>query len=208
LLIDYSRPVWSDFLLPAGNLRDISREMRRANIVIVTKCPRDIKDSEILAFSERVKLSSKAKVFFSTYNYGDPVPVFLKNRGNLIKPKKVIGLAGIANPLPFKKHLINNYNLSHFYTFPDHHPFSKREIWSIFEKFSNENNEPICILTTEKDAVRIRGIDIGSFDVASCFFYIPIQVGFINNNEVEFNNIVEEYVRANKANYREHQVTG
>lgn len=204
LLIDYSRPVWSDFLLPAGNLRDISREIRRANIVIVTKCPKDIKDSEILAFSKRVEVSSNAKVFFSMYNYGEPIPVFQGNRKNEFQTKKVIGLAGIANPLPFKKHLIDNYNLADFYAFPDHHAFSKKEIWAIFEKFSKKSNEEFCILTTEKDAARIRGIDIGSYNMALRFFYIPIQVGFLNNNKVEFNNIVEEYVRTGKANYRVH----
>ncbi len=204
LLIDYSRPVWSDFLLPAGNLRDISREMRRANVVVVTKCPKDIKDSEILAFSKRVEVSSNARVFFSTYNYGEPIPVFQENCKNEVPTKKVVGLAGIANPLPFKNHLIENYNLTEFHTFSDHHAFSKKEIWAIFEKFSKKGNEELCILTTEKDATRIRGIDIGSFDMASRFFYIPIQVGFLNYNEVEFNNIVEEYVRADKTNYRVH----
>ncbi len=204
LLIDYSRPVWSDFLLPAGNLRDISREIRRANVVIVTKCPKDIKDSEILAFSNRLEVSSNARVFFSTYDYGEPIPVFQENGKNELQTKKVIGLAGIANPLPFKKHLIDNFKLAEFHTFPDHHAFSKKEIWAIFEKFSKKSNEEFCILTTEKDASRIKGIDIGNCNMALRFFYIPIQVGFLNNNEVEFNNIVEEYVRTGKANYRVH----
>lgn len=205
VLIDYSRPVWSDYLLPAGNLRDLNRELRRAQVVLVTKCPGSIGNNEMQGFKDRIGHKTPARLFFTTYAYGAPTPVFEgKSDKMLVSGTGVVGLAGIANPVPFREHLSRSFALRAFYSFPDHHLFSKSEIWSIFERFSRKAQERVVVVTTEKDAMRIRGIDFQDDLLKASLYFIPIRVEFLNGEEVEFNRIVENYVRTGQANNRVH----
>ncbi len=81
--------------------------------------------------------------------------------------------------------------------FSDHHFFTKKEIQTIFDKFSKINSENKVLLTTEKDAMRLRSIEGLNDEFKSKLFYVPVTVEILGNSQVEFNNKIISYVRAN-----------
>lgn len=196
LMVDYSRPVYSDFFLPAGNLRDSISEIRRANIVIVSKCPDNLTTPEQNLIAKRLKIKQNQDIYFTSVSYGKPKAVFNNCEDCLFNPNTAIfALSGVANPKPFIHQLQKNYKLVGKKTFADHHNFTVKEILSIFEVTSND----VKLVTTEKDAARIRGLNLPS-DVKSRIYYLPLEVYFINNDENRFNSQIINYVRENKPN--------
>lgn len=199
LLVDYSRPVWNDFFLPTGNLRDSFRERRRADIVVFTKCPRSVSVLQMQAAIRSMKLKGHQKVYFSTFCYGSPLPVFSNENHEKIVEKSTMAIAfsGIAKPLPFFSYVESISQLHETMVFSDHHFFSKKEIQTIFDKFSKINTENKVLLTTEKDAMRIRNLEGFDAEIKSKLFYIPVKVKLLGDNQAEFNNKIINYVRGN-----------
>ncbi|NOU17711.1 MAG: tetraacyldisaccharide 4'-kinase [Bacteroidales bacterium] len=197
LLIDFNRPITSDYFLPMGRLRDSVKEKRRADIVIISKCPLDLSHEAKLLLSKRLKLSSKQSIYFTTMIYGEPIPVFKEYRINLElkKEQEIFAFAGIANPTFFFSHLENKANLIEKHTFPDHFAFTKNKIYPIFDSYLRSKANSKAIITTEKDATRLRGIPSLDEEFKKSIFYIPIEVKFVDDQEIIFNNQILTYAR-------------
>jgi tetraacyldisaccharide 4'-kinase len=199
LLIDYNQPVTSDFFLPMGRLRDSLKEKRRANIVIVSKCPSDLSQESKASIAAKLKLEPNQSIYFTTIKYGDPIPVFLEfgTHLELNKGKEIFALAGIANPTFFFSYLEKKSNLIEKHTFPDHYSFTKKQIYSIFDAYLKNRSINKAIVTTEKDAARLRGIPSLDEEFMKSLFFIPIEVEFLDNQENNFNNQILTYARKN-----------
>jgi len=201
LMVDYNRPIYSDFLLPAGNLRDSIAEVKRADIIIVSKCPVNLSLEEQHVIAQRLKIRQNQTIYFTSVKYGEPSVVFANGEGfSFNLNTSIFAISGIANPRPFFNQLEKNYKLTGTKIFADHHNFSVKEILSIFEIASNDT----LLVTTEKDAARIRGLNLPS-DVKRRVYYLPLEVYFLGNSEKRFNSQIVEYVRENKANGNIHQ---
>lgn len=151
LLCDFNKPYFSDFMLPTGNLREFRSGEKRADIVIVTKCPSDLPQKEKEYFQHKIKLQ-KENVFFSTIHYSE-----WETFSNLELPmevKNIILVTGIANPKPLERHLSDTFSLKSV-IFPDHHSFTQADIDNIHEIFGNFASDKTILLTTEKDAMRL-----------------------------------------------------
>lgn len=162
---------YRDLILPTGNLRESRRGASRADLIIITKCPRDL--SEIEQQNIKEKIGAKVPVFFSFIDYDDLV--FNQNESK--KLSEVISLdklvvAGIAKPEPFFKYL-NAVN-DECMVFPDHHFFTEKDIQQIEEKAKNK-----IIITTEKDYVRL-----SNQNLKAPIYYLPIKSSFVTNNEL------------------------
>ncbi len=198
LLIDYVRPIFKDFMMPTGNLREFPQGKKRANIIIITKCPTDISDIEKEKFTQKLKLNKNQRIYFSSFSYGDAKPVFSTEIENnfCLKDKNILLLSGIANPLPLKKYLEVQGAVVKMLNFADHHQFTNNDIAKIttqYELFSKDNS---CIITTEKDSVRLKdGLDIPA-ELRQQLYFIPIKVQILAN-EVEFNQLIKDYVGKN-----------
>jgi tetraacyldisaccharide 4'-kinase len=199
LLIDFNRPISSDYFLPMGRLRDSVKEKRRADIVIISKCPFDLSPELRIHLSKKLKLSSKQSIYFTTMVYGEPIPVFKEYRINLEleKEQEIYAFAGIANPTFFFSHIENKANLIEKHTFPDHFTFTKNKIYPIFDSYLGSKANRKAIVTTEKDAARLRGIPSLDEEFKKSTFYIPIEVKFIDDQEIIFNNQILNYARKN-----------
>ena len=134
LLMDFSRPVYEDSLLPLGRLRENPRQIDRAEMVVVTKCPSDLSPLQFRLMSKKLDLMPYQSLFFSTFNYGLPEPVFPDDNpyhvslSSLTERDTVLLVTGIANPRGFVRHF-NRYPfrvvVSHF---PDHHDFEREDL--------------------------------------------------------------------------------
>ena len=202
LLVDYHRLIIYDKLLPAGRLREPQSGKARADIVIITKCPKDMKPMEYRVIIKAMNLYPYQQLFFTTLEYDNLRPMFCGEE----RPLKSIGrnenillLTGIASP----KQMI--YDLKEYsgnitpLTFPDHHQFTNNDIERINEAFKAMPS-PKTIITTEKDNARLFGMDGLSDEVRHNMYMLPVRIKFMLEQEEEFNNKIIGYVQKNSKN--------
>ncbi len=198
LLTDYNRLFTRDHYLPMGRLRDCPAEKKRADIVVVTKCPHDISIDEQVAITRELALGPEQPVYFTTFEYGSQYPVFsdYKNTLSLSKDTYTIALAGIANPSGFFEYVAAQTTMVEAIAFPDHHAYTVREIKAIFERLSKVDAPTKAIITTEKDAVRLSDLPL-HVDIQSALYFVSIDVVFVDGKSVEFNKQILKYARKN-----------
>ncbi|MBF0695133.1 MAG: tetraacyldisaccharide 4'-kinase [Flavobacterium sp.] len=181
LLTAYNDLYSDDYLLPMGNLREASSGSKRADVVIVTKCPQELSESEQVTTIRKLKIASHQQIYFSKVAYDDKV---LSNDGHLtvsdIKKVPKLLVAGIAKPKPFFDFLKSNDD--QVLEFPDHHDFSSGDISAILKKAEGR-----LIITTEKDYVRLKG-KLPS----SQLYYLAIRSRILDSEN--FNKTILNYV--------------
>ena len=209
LLVDYHRLVIYDALLPAGRLREPLSGKDRADIVIVTKCPAELKPMDFRVMSKAMNLFPYQRLYFTALRYDRLQPLFGNLTGNdteeplqhleSLKERHVLLLTGIASPRqmvedlqPYTAHLTA-------LSFPDHHSFTKKDIQQLNDAFASLPT-PRCVVTTEKDAARLATIEGLSADVRSHLYVLPVRIEFLLDQEVNFNENIINYVRTNSRN--------
>lgn len=181
LLSDYSRPFYKDLVLPAGRLRESRKGADRADAVIVTKCPELLSAAEQDAIRNNVRrYAGKDKpVYFTTIKYLKPVPVFKKVEDI---PKKIVFFAGIANSSPVIEKISKDFDLLESVKFSDHHTYTLKDVKNLIAKATEFGNDT-GLLTTEKDMVRLLTPEFSEMLKAIPFFYIPIEVKFLEGKQ-------------------------
>ena len=155
LLTEYRDLFTRDFILPAGNLRDIKASYKRADIIIVTKCKSHLTEEEKDKLTDEIKPLPHQKIFFTKIEYGSPYHLFNKNEKFLSPDTNILLICGIANPKPIKE-ILNTYAATYdMMQFRDHHIFDIGDLKEIKDQFEKLNTENKIILTTEKDGVRL-----------------------------------------------------
>lgn len=202
LLIDYNNSIFDDFILPLGRLREFPSARERADIIIITKCPEELKPIDQRVLSNKMKMYASQKVYFTHMRYGEPVALFPSlakkiSKDDLLK-SKMLAISGIANEAPFIGHIQKIGELSDKMIFPDHHNYTVMEMHQLIEKFSAINAKNKYIITTAKDAMKIKQFKELDEEIKSAFYYIPVYVAFHENEEKVFNQYITSYVRNNK----------
>lgn len=188
LLTSYGDLYEDDFMLPTGNLRESRSGAKRANIVIVTKCPSNLSLDEQNRIKSKLKLSPNQELYFSCIEYDE----FIYSENKKMKVSDIqnvdkLLLAGIAKPEPFFAYLHSKNEESMI--FPDHHHFDEKDILDIKNKSQNK-----IIITTEKDFVRLK-----ESLPSSQLFYLPIQTAFLSGSE-NFDKTIINYVGTSTGN--------
>lgn len=182
LLTEYGDPYCDDHVLPFGNLREGRRGRRRADIVVVTKCPDTLSDEEQQQMRRRLKLDERQQLFFSHISYAEPVAVYDAVMPDAVE--EVVLVTGIAHPEPLVRYLEKEYRVHHL-RFADHHPFGKDDCERIIETYNRLKNSRTVVFTTEKDAARMRDAEVRKYLQPLPLFYIPIGVKFENSQLFE-----------------------
>ena len=203
LLVDYHRLVIYDTLLPAGRLREPLNGKDRADVVIVTKCPKDLKPMEYRVLTRAMNVYPYQQLYFTTLEYDELCPVFSK-AGNVpqlsaLKDINVMLLTGIASPQQIEHDLAPYTSHLTPLTFPDHHQFRQKDIQLINDTFAAMPS-PKCIITTEKDTTRLLTAQGLSDEVRNNLFMLPVRISFMQDQEEVFNNYIIGYVRKNSRN--------
>lgn len=201
LLIDINRPIWNDCILPFGRLRESASGARRADIVIMTKCPPSIKKEEMEKCRAMLGTKKETPLFFSTIEYGAHYPVFpnettLEERS--LEGANILLVTGIANPAPLKKELETKGAQVTLMQYADHHNFSSGDYEEIAKEFGKLNGRKI-IITTEKDTARLRHAALPKV-IKENIHAIPIVIKILDNKEKMFNQIITDYVTENRRN--------
>ena len=210
LLVDYHRLIIYDKLLPVGRLREPMKGKDRADIVIVTKCPKDLKPMEFRVIRKAMDLYPYQHLYFTTIDYQQPQPVFPGEAqpvsatiNEALRQQHVLLLTGIASPRQLQedlKALHVDCASTTALTYPDHHSFSEKDVNHINTVFA-QMAAPKIIVTTEKDAVRLAAAEGLSSDVRQRLFSLPISIRFMQEEQAEmFDNFIVGYVRKNSRN--------
>lgn len=205
LLSDYSRPMKHDNLLPYGSLRENKKNSSRADNIIITKTPAEISPERMKLLADDTDKLPDQKIYFTAIKYHSPIPVFEKNEKillpawNSFPDNGAVVVTGIANPHPFLEHIKRYFSGIVHLRFPDHHNFTVNDILKISSAWNELNSANRYILTTEKDAVRIRELASIPESLKSSFYYVPVGIEFLKGRE-EFEKTIIDYVRANKRN--------
>jgi tetraacyldisaccharide 4'-kinase len=203
MLTDYFNPYWNDQLLPVGNLRDSKSQVRRADIVIVSKTPKSISPIKKRIIKKELKLFPYQNLFFTTIKYGDIVPFGEKVFEKIDETYSVLMLTGIAKSSHLKSHLKSSFSELISLRYPDHHAFTKSDVNHIVETFEKMPSTKKILITTLKDAVRLKDNIIFAELSKLPIYYQPIEVGFLNiDDQVQFNELISKYVRNAKGDGR------
>ena len=201
LLVDYHRLIIYDKLLPAGRLREPVSGKNRANFVIITKCPKDLRPMEFRVLAKTMDLYPYQSLFFTTLDYDNLKGIFNKEELPLekIREQNVLLFTGIASPRQMIEDLTPLCKSIQPITFIDHHQFASKDIERINNTFSSMPSQKL-IITTEKDAARLEGQEGFSEEVRNNIYVLPIHISFMHEDEETFNNKIISYVRKNSRN--------
>lgn len=182
LLTEYGDPYCNDHILPFGNLREGRRGRRRADIVVVTKCPEKLNDEEQQEMRRKLRLDDRQQLFFSHISYAEPVAVYDAVMADAVE--EVVLVTGIAHPEPLVRYLEKKYRVHHL-RFADHHPFGADDCQRIADAYEALPSQRKVVITTEKDAVRMLADQAREWLSKLPVFYVPIKVDILGQQEFD-----------------------
>ncbi len=206
LLTDYANLYTHDSILPGGNLRESKHGFKRADIILVTKCPDDISDIGIRLLEKEFVVLPHQHLFFSTFEYGNLQPVFAYQSAEDSEAEiadeitSVLIVSGIANPATMIEKLSGIYQNIDTLSFPDHYNFKPSDYKLIENTFKKINHPRKIIVTTEKDAARFVSDKNFPAELKQYLFALPIKVKILNQQENIFKNKILNYVTENSRN--------
>jgi tetraacyldisaccharide 4'-kinase len=192
LLTDCSNLFTRDWWLPSGDLRDAPSSYRRADVIVVTKCPEDLSDDQRRAIAIEIDPQPHQRIFFSSIRYGQLYHITRRTAGVVDEEVEVLLVTGIANPAPLKRWLNERSKTYYELAYSDHHIFSIDDLNAMIRRFSGITAEKKLILTTEKDAVRL--IKFKQELENWPFYVLPIEPGFLFGDENRFADVIIKFI--------------
>jgi tetraacyldisaccharide 4'-kinase len=184
VLTPYDSPFSQDYLLPMGRLRESRAGAKRADVVVVTKCPAELSldEKNKLAQSLSPYLNADALLLYSSTSYGEPYQVCGPERTDITS---VLALAGLADNEPFFSYCNQKFSLVDTFSFADHYAYNPEDAVRILEVLGQEKGQHAVLLTTEKDAVKLKSLAATEMWSKIPIFALPIHVALDPNQEVQ-----------------------
>ncbi|HAI83329.1 MAG TPA: tetraacyldisaccharide 4'-kinase [Chitinophagaceae bacterium] len=184
LLTEYSNLFTQDYFLPTGDLRDMRASYKRAQVIVVTKCPADITTEQKNTIIKSISPLPHQKVYFATIQYGIPYHIYTQVQQPINETHEILLVCGIANPKPLKQYLHEHASTYYQLDFSDHHIFNIDDLNEIQKKFAAIDSENKYMLTTEKDAVRLYKFKEELANIP--LFVLPIEHKILFNEAAAF----------------------
>jgi tetraacyldisaccharide 4'-kinase len=204
LLTTYDLPFWKDQLFPVGWLREAKKNHKRADIIIVTKCPRPFTAQMQSELADSFTPMPNQKMFYTSFRYGTPYQ-FLNpaNRREVTKSTVVLLFSGIAQGQYLKEELDNKAEEVIWMEYDDHYSYEQRDLVDLRTAFVNLEEEDKMIITTEKDVVRLEPYMKWIVQEGLTIYCQPVTVEFTGSNKNEFDNLVFQYINYYKSDENE-----
>ena len=192
VLTAYNNLFTRDLMMPAGDLRDVKVSMKRADIIIVTKCSSELTVEEKRLIIKEIEPLDNQSVFFTEIVYGKPYHLFNNQQAVIDRTTNVLLLCGIANPRPLKDYLGSSFLSYDMLRYPDHHIFNSDDLADIKKQFAKIQHINKIILTTEKDAVRLVKFaeELKDFPI----YVLPIEHSFMFGEAAAFDKLVLDFI--------------
>lgn len=192
LLTEYSNLFTRDWWLPSGDLRDAPGSYRRADLIVVTKCPEDLSEDQRRDTILEINPLKHQQVFFSSIQYGLPYHITKGDTTVINDQMEVLLVTGIANPAPLKKWLGEKAGSYFELAYSDHHIFTIDDLHYMIRRFSGMAERNKIILTTEKDAVRL--IKFRQELEVWPFYVLPIEPRFLFSEQPRFTDLIIKFI--------------
>jgi tetraacyldisaccharide 4'-kinase len=193
LITPYASPYYKDSLMPVGNLRESKKGAERANAIVFSKTPENINPTLKKGMLERLHLFAHQKAYFSHINYCTWKCISTNEEFTPVEHQSITLVSGIVNPKPLVEQLENKGHTISQITFKDHHSYTTYDAQKILAKYNADESAKKLILTTEKDATKLREL-LAHFEDAN-FYYIPIDIAF--SEQESFDRQILNYVAKN-----------
>ena len=199
LLTDYQLPFYEDELLPLGRLRENAKNFKRADAIVITKCPAGLTEQNKKNIIQKINPFAHQEVFFASLTYYRPYHIFKpENKLNTLRDKDVLLLCGIAKPKPIRTYLGDKTKSISNCFFNDHHYFTKNDLEKIKKDYlhiGNKSGGSGIILTTEKDAVRLLLHEDWIKENQLPVYVLPVRMTFGEDTQQEFDNFIVNKVK-------------
>ena len=195
VLCDYNRPYYNDYLLPAGLLRENKTGANRADVIIVTKCPSNLSLEEKNNIKQNLKLHANQTVYFSTIKYKNIIAITdtAKQQGLPDPNQPTVALAGIAKANLFINQIKSIQKQVIPLVFSDHQTYTDDRIQQLAATASIHPNS--VIITTEKDAVKLKSSTILPYINQLPIWYIPIDIEILFEEENQLLQQINQYIK-------------
>jgi tetraacyldisaccharide 4'-kinase len=199
LLTEFGNTYNHDFFLPTGDLRDERGSAKRAQVIIVTKCPSDLTEAQRQKITKALRPKSYQKVFFTCIKYETPYHILdVANKRPITTNDEVLLMCGIANPKPLKHYLHEQARTYYQQDYADHHIFSIDDLQDVVRQFDSIAAQHKFIITTEKDAVRLTKFQE---ELKSLPFYVlPIKHSFLFDEGPHFDELILSFINGFNTN--------
>ncbi len=194
VLTAYNNLYTRDLMLPSGDLRDVRSSIKRAEIIVVTKCKAGLTEIERQSIIKEIGPADNQHVFFTEIIYTKPYHLFSNEQIAINSATDVLLISGIANPRPLKDFLTSHVKSYDMLRYPDHHIFHTNDLVDIKKQFEKIPSSNKIILTTEKDGVRLAKFENELKDYP--VYILPIVHSFLFDEAAAFNKIVIEYIHS------------
>ncbi len=201
VISEYNNLYLNDCMMPAGYLRESKKGIERADIIIVSKTPDKTTAIEIRNVIKDLKPLAHQQLFFTWLKYGElkgfQNPTDTIDTLNDLFRYRIVAFTGIGNPQPMITYLKEYASDVKHIQFPDHHRFTIQDIADVRAQLDAIEGGNKIVVTTEKDAMRLRGTDLQDIANTLPLYVLPIEVDFKDKTQ-EFNDTIINYVRTNK----------
>lgn len=188
VLTTFDQALHKDALLPAGLLREPISGLRRADALIVTKCPQ-FDTFDTVAFAKHYK-KWHIPVFFSRYVY-QPLTSLTHEVTHI---KDVLIVSAIAKPGYLDDAFAQSVRKQHI-SYSDHHDYTQsnvNEIHQFFDTFATANS---AIVTTAKDWVKIQSLLSPEDQKKYPWYLLTFELEWLD--QPAFNQFISAYVVSN-----------
>lgn len=198
---EYTNLYLNDCMMPAGYLRESKKGIERADIIIISKTPDKTTAIDIRNMIKDLKPLAHQQLFFTWLKYGElsgfQNPTDTIDTLNDLFRYRVVAFTGIGNPYPMITYLKEYSSEVKHIRYPDHHQFTLQDIADVRAQLDAIEGGNKIVVTTEKDAMRLRGTDLQDIANTLPLYVLPIEVDFKDKAQ-EFNDTIINYVRTNK----------
>ncbi|MEX2514160.1 MAG: tetraacyldisaccharide 4'-kinase [Cyclobacteriaceae bacterium] len=195
LLTAYAQPFYKDKLLPSGRLRESKKNADRAGLVVVTKCPKHTSESTKSQMGQQVSLYTKPgiPIIFAGLKYGQPYPMNGKDKN---MSESLILVTGIVSHQPILEELAGRFRILKVFNFPDHHAYTHNDILKIQLFYKKYRKDQPSILTTEKDAVKLKDEKFHGVLEGLPLFVLPVEMSLVERDEALLLNMIEDKIKS------------
>lgn len=175
VLVDFNRPIFYDRIMPYGRLRESRRGIKRANEVIVTKCPTDMSETDKCLWAERLNLKQGTKLRFSTFEFFPPQNIFSSTPLDISQKYDIHVITGVVNANTLCHYISTLCRTMANTAYPDHHYFSESDI----DKINCLADRGTIIIVTEKDAARLLSVTTLTSKAKDSIYSVEVRVKFL-----------------------------
>lgn len=193
LLFDFQSIFEPIVILPTGNFRDIFSSTKRADLIVITKCPAFVTQEHKSHIEQLIRKYNAAPIFYTNIEYDKPLDNKSQYYTDELEDKEILLFCGIANPAPLVKYLEDKGNKVQLIQFPDHHNYEDKDFDRIKEQYTQIKSANKLILTTEKDIQRINRDIFKDYPL----YNIPIHLHIIDPPKQTFDLLIENYISKN-----------